>query len=196
MEENKFMAEKLADNPDIAGFLSDLIDGKHPKVAAENLRELFDRTPEDYDAYNADKEAKSDAEKAKVKEYEDNLAQSSKDIEAFAEETGRTEEDIKSFIEDITEDIFVPLMEGKISIDLLRKLDNMYNRDADIASAEEAGFLKGKNEKIVDTKLKKAGDGIPSLKGKGGVQYNKPKQEQWLADLEAKADLENKKWGR
>lgn len=195
IEQNKFMADKLAENPDIAGFIADVVDGKSPKVAAENLRDLFEMDDDEYDEYNKKRNQDKADRDAKVKMYEDNIKQSEEDIKAFAEETGRSEEEAKEFLQRITDEIFSPLQEGIISKDLLHKLDNMFNRDADIASAEESGYMKGRNEKIVDTKLKKAGDGIPALKGKGGATKKDNGQDDWLKQMEERADKKNALWG-
>ena len=66
----------------------------------------------------------------------------------------------------------------KVTPEILQTLDNARHYEDDMASAEENGFVAGKNENIAATraaeKAKAAGDGVPVPQGAGNPVSEAP----------------------
>ena len=98
-------------------------------------------------------------------------------IDAFCEKNGYSDEDKKEFIGYINE-FYNSLSMRKITPEILQTLDNARHYEDDMASAEENGFVAGKNENIAAKRAannsKAAADGVPVPQGGGAPIVEAP----------------------
>ena len=168
--ENEQLVNRLQEDPRVGAFISDILSGKTlPQALAGKytIEELTMQEGDDgYDEYmqsiESEKTSKQKIEALK-KEYEANLVESEKEINAFAEEQGMTPEEVTKFIEDASKVVFEPLAKGKFTKSNLTTLKKMIDYDKDIEIAKSSSYVKGKNEKIIEKKMS-ATDRLPDIK--------------------------------
>ena len=100
-------------------------------------------------------------------------------IDAFCEKKGYSDEDKKEFIGFINE-FYNSLSMRKITPEILQTLDNARHYEDDMATAEESGFVAGKNENIAakraSDKSKAEAAGVPVPNGGGAPIVEAPKK--------------------
>lgn len=169
---NDELAEKMMKDPKVAAAFMDFISGK-PLPAALNRYFSEDEMKmkegdegwEDYLEAEKQRLADYEASKTAKAEYEANLEASQKDIDAFISDKGMKEEDFDVFMGKVTDAVTQKLLKGMIDKEFLEIFYKGLNYDTDMNTAEQAGMVKGKNEKIVtQTKL----PDMPELKTTGG----------------------------
>lgn len=101
------------------------------------------------------------------KEYNKNLPESLTNLEQWAQQTGKTDEQVDAVMEQLAQ-ISKDYIMGKFTTETLEMISKAINYDSDIETAQIEGEVAGRNAKI-DEKLRRAGrgDGMPSLGGKG-----------------------------
>ena len=105
-DDNKFVLDKLQENPSIFNFVNSILSGKSVPASMALLKDIVDLeegTPE-YEEYQKAVQVLKDEENAyqeKAKQRQQNMEASSKILEAFAEKNGLTPEQLESFIKDI-----------------------------------------------------------------------------------------------
>lgn len=184
-DNNKVIDEVIASDKDLAAIIADIVANHIPFRAAVAKR--FD--PEDLVAKEGDDDyeyyQKSYEERVATGKEIQRLAQERlknedeayDNIDAFCEEKGYSEEDKKEFIQFINE-FYNSLSMRKITPDILKTLDNARHYEDDMASAEESGFVAGKNENIAakraEQKSQAAADGVPVPQGGGAPVTEAP----------------------
>ena len=159
-DNNKIIDEVIASDKDLAAIIADIVANHIPFRAAVAKR----FSPEDLIA----KEGDEDYEYYQ-KRYDN--------IDAFCEKKGYSDEDKKEFIGFINE-FYNSLSMRKITPEILQTLDNARHYEDDMASAEESGFVAGKNENIAakraEEKSKAVADGVPVPQGSGASIVEAP----------------------
>lgn len=184
-DNNKVIDEVIASDKDLAAIIADIVANHIPFRAAVAKR--FD--PEDLVAKEGDDDyeyyQKSYEERVATGKEIQRLAQERlknedeayDNIDAFCEEKGYSDEDKKEFIKFINE-FYNSLSMRKITPDILKTLDNARHYEDDMASAEESGFVAGKNENIAakraEQKSQAAADGVPVPQGGGAPVTEAP----------------------
>jgi hypothetical protein len=110
-------------------------------------------------AEEAERSARKDAE------FQENLAASEAEFQAFAQEKGMDEKGFGDFFNAFYGMFAAPVFEGVYTKDLLDAAYRAMNYDQDVLDAEKAGEVKAKNAKIVALKREQVGDGLPGLQG-------------------------------
>lgn len=184
-DNNKIIDEVIASDKDLAAIIADIVANHIPFRAAVAKR----FSPEDLVA----KEGDDDYEYYQ-KSYEERVAtgreiqriaqerlknedEAYDNIDAFCEKKGYSDEDKKEFIGYIN-DFYNSLSMRKITPEILQTIDNARHYEDDMASAEENGFVAGKNENIAAKraaeKERAAADGVPAPRGAGAPLVDAP----------------------
>ena len=186
-DNNKIIDEIIASDKDLAAIIADIVANHIPFRAAVAKR--FD--PEDLIAKEGDDDyeyyQKSYEERVANGKEIQNIAQERlknedeayDNIDAFCEKKGYSDEDKKEFIGFINE-FYNSLSMRKITPEILQTLDNARHYEDDMASAEEEGFVAGKNENIaakrISEKRAAAGDGVPTPSSTGAPVVQAPEK--------------------
>lgn len=188
-DNSSIIDEILASDKDLANIVADIIANHIPFRAA--IAKRF--APEDLVA----KEGDADYEYYQ-KSYEERVANGKElqrisqerlknedeaydNIDAFCEKKGYDDNEKREFIGFINE-FFNSLAMRKITPETLQTLDNARHYDEDMASAEEEGFVAGKNENIAAKraveKEKATADGVPAPRSAGAPVVDAPKKKE------------------
>lgn len=118
----------------------------------------------------------AEGEKA-AEEHDANLQASAEALKAIQQERGMTDEETGALWADVWQNIIDPALRGQITGDTWTMLINARNYDNDMATAQEQGAVKGRNEKI-NNKLRKYDNSTPPTltQGAGQSAANKPKR--------------------
>ncbi|MEE0237621.1 MAG: hypothetical protein UD961_15880 [Bacteroidales bacterium] len=177
-DNNKIIDEVIASDKDLAAIIADIVANHIPFRAAVAKR----FSPEDLIAKEGDEDfeyyQKSYEERVATGREIQRIAQERlknedeayDNIDAFCEKKGYSDEDKKAFIGFIN-DFYNSLSMRKITPEILQTLDNARHYEEDMASAEENGFVAGKNENIsakraADSNMA-AADGVPVPRAAG-----------------------------
>lgn len=162
--DNAEVFAKLSEDPQIGGFVADLISGDPIQVAlAKNFDddELSLREgDEGWDSYLAAREQRKADRKAMADRDElirKNGETSRANLEKYIKDNGLAEDDA---VKTVT-DFFEALKDGEISEEVIAMILKGSNHDKDVAEAAEAARIAGRNEKIEEEKYKPKGDGLP-----------------------------------
>jgi len=130
----------------------------------------------DHEAWKQNRDARMkelEEQQKEDEEFENNIAATEENIQAFAEEQGMDEEQAKGFA-DFMSGTIQEILSGKVSKDTMALLRKGQNYDNDLADFQKSQEVKNKNEEIEKQKAKKeGGDGVPKLSGKGGTKPQK-----------------------
>lgn len=165
------LARIFTSNPKMAGFISTVIEGEDPLIACvryfggDVLECAYDENRlmqlrKENDAYLERMHSFAKTEK----EIEENWKLSAKSIERFKESKGMTDEEFDLFIEKVChlcEHVFM----CDFSFEVLDTLFKGINYDTDIDIAEQAGEVKGRNQRIIFSK-ERTGEGNSSTSTK------------------------------
>ena len=182
---NKEIFEVLNDNPDVADYLKALIRGVNPVTAhkvylSEELPpEAAEREDPDYKEELSKKNAAKIQSAKALEEFKANHEKSRKLAEEFVTESklnpAEFEKELNKFDSQIAE-----LKKGIITKDLLSTVLKASKYEKDLKEAEEKGYLRGKNEKIILKKnSNKNTDGMPGLTSSAGKERESSKSH-WL----------------
>lgn len=182
---NKEIYDIFNNTPEVADFMKALIKGMDPKVAA-GIYISESLAPEDGDEgieqyQDALKERKAEQKKREdaLEEFQSNQKESAKVAESFVIENKIDRGEFEKYLETFDEQI-IRLKSGKLSKDLLSFVWKANKYDKDIKSAEEKGYLRGKNEKIVLKKNSKENtDGLPNISSGNEKERESPKESFW-----------------
>lgn len=186
-DNNKIIDEVIASDKDLAAIISDIVANHIPFRAAVAKR----FSPEDLVAKEGDEDyeyyQKSYEERVATGREIQRIAQERlknedeayANIDAFCDKKGYSEEDKREFIKYINE-FYNSLSMRKITPDILQTIDNARHYEEDMASAEENGFVAGKNENIAAKRMtakdKAAADGVPVPQGAGAPVVDAPEK--------------------
>lgn len=177
-DNNKIIDEVIASDKDLAAIIADIVANHIPfraavakKFSPEDL--VAKEGDEDYEYYQKSYEERVATGKEIQRIAQERLKNEDEaydNIDAFCEQKGYSAEDKKEFIGYINE-FYNSLSMRKITPEILQTIDNARHYEDDMASAEENGFVAGKNEKIAATRAaekgRAAGDGVPVPQGSG-----------------------------
>jgi hypothetical protein len=187
-DNNKIIDEVIASDKDLAAIIADIVANHIPFRAAVAKRfspeDLIAKEgDEDYEYYQKSFEERVATGKEIQRIAQERLKNEDEaydNIDAFCEKKGYSDEDKKEFIKFINE-FYNSLSMRKITPEILQTIDNARHYEEDMASAEENGFVAGKNENIaakrVSEKNKAAADGVPVPQGGGAPVVEGPKKE-------------------
>ena len=184
-DNNKIIDEVIASDKDLAAIIADIVANHIPfraavakRFAPEDL--VAKEGDEDYEYYQKSYEERVATGKEIQRIAQERLKNEDEaydNIDAFCEKKGYSDDDKKEFIGFIN-DFYNSLSMRKITPEILQTLDNARHYEEDMASAEESGFVAGKNENIVakraEEKNKAAGDGVPVPMGGGAPVVEAP----------------------
>ena len=169
------LTEMFAADPKSAHFMMNWKNGADPVVElvrqfGTDIKEALD----DPDRLEAIAEANKEyvervaQEKELEGQYQDNLAESLKMLEAYQQEHGMSDEDVDKAMELLVGIVKDGIM-GKFSPESVDMAMKALDYDMDVEDARAEGEIAGKNAKI-DEKLRnsKKGDGVSALNGKNG----------------------------
>ena len=186
-DNNKIIDEVIASDKDLAAIIADIVANHIPFRAAVAKRfspeDLVAKEgDDDYEYYQKSYEERVATGKEIQRIAQERLKNEDEaydNIDAFCEKKGYSEDDKKEFIKFINE-FYNSLSMRKITPEVLQTIDNARHYEEDMASAEENGFVAGKNEKIAATraadKTKAAADGVPVPQGAGSAVTEKPEK--------------------
>lgn len=188
--------EVIASDKDLAAIIADIVTNRIPFRAALAKRYGPDdlvakEGDEDYEYYQKSYEERVATGRELQRISEERLKNEDEaydNIDAFCEKKGYSEEDKKAFIGFINE-FYNSLSMRKITPEILQTLDNARHYEEDMASAEETGFVAGKNENIAakraSEKAKATADGVPAPKSSGAPVVDTPqkKENTFLTDV-------------
>ena len=198
-EDNKFVLDKLQENPSIFNFVNSILSGKSVPASMALLKDIVDLeegTPE-YEEYQKAVQVLKDEENAyqeKAKQRQQNMEASSKILEAFAEKNGLTPEQLESFIKDIETTITEKIFSGNFDEDFFERFYRLFNYDKDMEDAMEQGRIQGRNEQIETRRNRSTNtDGLPNISSKGtpGEEQKPTNPRQSMADAIARYNKNN-----
>lgn len=184
-ENNKIIDEVIASDKDLAAIIADIVANHIPFRAAVAKRfspeDLVAKEgDEDYDYYQKSYEERVATGKEIQRIAQERLKNEDEaydNIDAFCEKKGYSDDDKREFIGFIN-DFYNSLSMRKITPEILQTLDNARHYEEDMASAEETGFVAGKNENIAakraSDKSKASADGVPVPNASGAPVVEAP----------------------
>ena len=186
-DNNKIIDEVIASDKDLAAIIADIVANHIPfraavakRFAPEDL--IAKEGDEDYDYYQKSYEERVATGKEIQRIAQERLKNEDEaydNIDAFCEKKGYSDDDKKEFIKYINE-FYNSLSMRKITPEILQTIDNARHYEEDMASAEESGFVAGKNENIAAAraaeKNKANADGVPVPNGGGAPIVEAPKK--------------------
>lgn len=186
-DNNKIIDEVIASDKDLAAIIADIVANHIPFRAAVAKRfspeDLVAKEgDEDYEYYQKSYEERVATGREIQKIAQERLKNEDEaydNIDAFCEQKGYSDEDKREFIGYIN-DFYNSLSMRKITPEILQTIDNARHYEEDMVSAEENGFVAGKNENIAATraadKNKAAADGVPVPQGGGAPVVDAPEK--------------------
>ena len=184
-DNNNIIDEIIASDKDLAAILADIVANHIPFRAAVAKRfspeDLVAKEgDDDYEYYQKSFEERLATGKEIQRIAQERLKNEDEaydNIDAFCEEKGYSDEDKKEFIGFINE-FYNSLSMRKITPEILKTLDNARHYEDDMATAEESGFVAGKNENIAAKraaeKSRANADGVPVPQGSGAPVVQAP----------------------
>lgn len=186
-DNNKIIDEIIASDKDLAAIIADIVANHIPfraavakRFAPEDL--VAKEGDDDYEYYQKSYEERVATGKEIQKLAQERLKNEDEaydNIDAFCEKKGYSDEDKKEFIGFINE-FYNSLSMRKITPEILQTLDNARHYEEDMASAEEEGFVAGKNENIAAKRAQEkntaAADGVPVPQGNGARVVDAPEK--------------------
>lgn len=178
------MNELLAEEPDFAGIVCDMLENGVPfRVAIAKHFSQEDLIPvegeEDYDAYRQVQDERLKTAQRKEQQGAQIAANEEatlKVIDDYCEQQGMSEQEKDELIEYVN-NVFTELLYKRISAEMLAGFVKSMHYDTDVAEAAEVAEIKGRNAAI---ELKRAadnhnvaGDGIPEVAGGGAVNVKR-----------------------
>ena len=188
-DNNKIIDEVIASDKDLAAIIADIVANHIPFRAAVAKRfspeDLVAKEgDDDYEYYQKSYEERVATGKEIQRIAQERLKNEDEaydNIDAFCEKKGYSDDDKREFIGFINE-FYNSLSMRKITPEILQTLDNARHYEDDMASAEETGFVAGKNENIAAKRASEknmaAADGVPTPNGAGAPIASAPEKKE------------------
>lgn len=169
-EANQKIMDVLDAEPVLAKIIQDISMGASFREAIARHIDPEDLTAQsddpDFEGWEKNRAARAD-EMGKRKEFNDKLSANREmtisEIKAFAEETGKSPEQMIEFMGNVDE-LFSNVYAGLIDRKTLTLLEKAITADEAVAEAKEDGIVEGRNAKIKETMVPaKVGDGLPKI---------------------------------
>lgn len=163
---NKNMIDTFNSNPELSGFMRDVMKGAPINEAIARNMDVDSIKPMEGDADHegwskalGERKQKLSDREAYTKSIDDNVGLTVTEIQSFQKEEGLSDEDTQTFMKQVDE-LISDAITGKVSKATLQRLYRAITADNDIAVAE----VKGRNANIEAKKvITKSGDGMPNL---------------------------------
>lgn len=196
---NDELVNLFEQNPEVAEFTKAVINGTDPKVAAaiyisETLApEEGEQGSEEYKKEMSKRKEQAEKQEKDKKEFIANIEKSDAIIKEFAKENNINEKELKPFLEDLSNEL-ISFNKGIATKSFLLTVLKGKNFDKKIKEAEDAAYLRGKNEKIKLVAAKKNdGDGLPSIKSGTKPDMDIPKPKKGMIERTLDAVFENRR---
>jgi hypothetical protein len=170
------LMDVVDDEPEFGMVLNDILKGSKVAIAfarhygPEAFSEPAEGEPdyEEYGKYKQERIEKRKKKQERMNALKSNEEVSIKEIEAYMEEKGLTPEQAQDFFAK-ADNFFKDVFDGKITKDHLSMLERAFGYESAVKEAEENGRVIGRNEKIIEQKVKKpVTSGLPEI-NEGGV---------------------------
>ena len=195
---NKDIIKAFEENPSVMDFMKAVISGMNPMTAAgiyisETLAPEDGETgDEEYKAEVSKRKAEKEKSAKALEDFKANHKASAKRAEEFLKENKLDQVEFEKQLSEFDKQI-AELQKGVITKDLLSIVHkaNQYDKELKAAEkkikeAEERGYLRGKNEKIVLKKTSKENtDGMPGLTSGSGKE-REGSQPDWLDKISSR----------
>ena len=174
-EVNAALAERIAQDPKIGGFIAGVMEGKNPAYVLAKLYgndfmeddEAMEAMNEGYAEYlEGVNQTKAQGEKA-----QENFLESMQKVDAYAEANGLGEEAVEELRMQLVQGAD-DMLNGIFSDSFIELVAKGLSHDADVQEAADTGFVEGKNEKVEMKYGKGDGEGMPSM----GNSTNSPRK--------------------
>lgn len=183
------LRDVVEDEPEFGMVLDDILKGS-PVAAAfarhydpESFSEPGEGDPdfEEYGKYKQERTKKRQEKEKRRNSLKKNEEVSMQEIDSYMEEKGLTPEQAQDFFSQADE-FFTDIFDGKITKKHLAMLEKAFGYDTAVKEAEETGKIAGRNEKIVEEKVKKPKtSGLPEI-NEGGTPQPAAKRRKGLLD--------------
>jgi len=183
------LRDVVEDEPEFGMVLDDILKGS-PVAAAfarhygpETFSEPGEGDPdyEEYGKYKQERTKKRQEKEKRRKSLKQNEEVSMQEIDSYMQEKGLTPEQAQDFFAQADE-FFTDIFDGKITKNHLAMLEKAFGYDTAVKEAEETGKVAGRNEKIIEEKVKKpATSGLPEI-NEGGTPQPTAKKRTGLLD--------------
>ncbi len=201
-EREQSFADMFSRDPRSASFLTSWRNGGDPvtelvRQFGTDIKDAIDdpERQEEIAAANKDFVERVAKEKELDETYNKNLAESLESISTLQQQNGLTDDQVDeamSFILTIVKDAVM----GKFTPETIDMAMKAINHDADVAMADHAGEVRGKNGKVEEKlRQRKQGDGMPNLDGKNG-NGGQQRQRKSLGALDRLGDNNKNIWER
>lgn len=186
---NKKLVDALENNPEFAQMTKEVLAGVPVHIAIARNIDMEAMAPnegdDDYGDYQKaiEDNKKTRAEKEKyLKDMDDNIKMSAKQVDEFAKENKLTDDETENFLKDVDQ-LVSDMVKGKVTKEALSTFYKGMKRDDDVKDAKKAGEIEGKNAKIEAVKEKEdaaKGDGLPALEAQNVIKEPaKPELDPW-----------------
>jgi hypothetical protein len=170
---NAELIAALENDPDLMALVAGAVNKIPARVTAARIwgpegltAEEGDPDFEEVTKAHQERIGKRGEEEKFLADLKQNIEDSQKAIDAFAEDNGMDEESRVSFLGNVTQ-VLTDAYNGKITPDFLARMYTAENHEKEVAAATENGVIEGKNaaieEKLSTERNSKAGDGLPAI---------------------------------
>lgn len=191
---NNSLAEVVDDEPEFGMVLNDILKGSKVATAfarhygPDSFSEPVEGDPdfEEFGKYKQERAERHKKKQERQKSLKANEEVSMQEITSYMEEKGLTPEQAQDFFTQADE-FFTDIFDGKITKDHLAMLEKAFGYEDAVAEAEETGKVAGRNEKIVEEKVKKpTTSGMPEINEGGMPPQPKERRTGLLDELYSK----------
>ncbi|MBO7234107.1 MAG: hypothetical protein J6V13_03865 [Paludibacteraceae bacterium] len=181
--DNARLSEAIQSSPELSAVFAEIYERGpegHPELALLNMSDLFKGYMNgeiSSEEYVAKKEEEAKANKTR----DEKIAKQNEVFKAWCESKGY---DPEEWMAQAKAALFDPMASYEVAEAQLDAIDKMIHYDEDVATAEQAGLVKGRNEKIVEKIAKEAN--YPSLPETGaGVKVESPRTDNRMSSIRA-----------
>ena len=200
-EREKAFSDMFTKDPRSASFIQSWRNGDDPVLVlvrsfGTDIKDALDdpERQEEIAAANKDFVERVAKEKELEEQYQQNRAASQTTIEQLQTENNLTDEQVDEALLLLVRNA-TDIVMGKFTPEALDMAMKAINHDQDVALAERAGEVRGKNTKAEERLRKPNGDGMPALNGKNGGGA-RPKPQRSYGALDNYGDGNKTIWER
>lgn len=196
-ERERRLVELFNKDPRSAQFLTDMAKGVDPwsslirRIGVEGMTDILEDPAKQEAFEEANREYMERLAKSKEldEEFERNMEASRATVASMQSELGLSDEEMDSAC-DMLGSIADSILRGKFSREHLELALKALRHDRDMAEAESAGEIRGRNARIEEAQVRRpsaSGDGVPMLGGSNNVPSRDEPREKSIFELAAEA---------